>query len=180
MKAKYLNQEIRKAIKDKGLTNYQVAHAVGISPITFEAWLQCELNPERRARVMQALEKEPGARAEDLNTDIKQRIKSEGLKNYQVAYAIGITNVTFARWLQRELEPEKRGRVLVAIEEIKEKEFSPANEQIREAIRAKGLCNYEVAHELHITPCTFSRWLQTELPPKGRERVQKAIERITK
>ena len=52
------------------------------------------------------------------------------------------------------------------------------NEEIRKQIEKKRLKYYEVARAVGINPQTFSGWLQTELTPERRERVQKAIDSI--
>ena len=50
------NTEIRKLIEEKRLRYYEVARAVGINPQTFSGWLQTELTPERKERVMKAID----------------------------------------------------------------------------------------------------------------------------
>lgn len=50
------------------------------------------------------------------------------------------------------------------------------NEEIRKQIEQKRLRYYEVAKAAGITAQTFSVWLQEELTPERRERVQKAID----
>ena len=52
------------------------------------------------------------------------------------------------------------------------------NEEIRKQIEKKRLKYYEVARAVGINPQTFSGWLQTELTPERRERVQKALDSI--
>lgn len=52
------------------------------------------------------------------------------------------------------------------------------NLDIRERIEQKRLKYYEVAHECGITPVTLSVWLQTELTPDRRARIESAIENI--
>jgi hypothetical protein len=50
------NTEIRKLIEEKRLRYYEVARAVGINPQTFSGWLQTELTPERKERVIKAID----------------------------------------------------------------------------------------------------------------------------
>ncbi len=52
------------------------------------------------------------------------------------------------------------------------------NLDIRQEIEHKRLKYYEVARACGITPVTLSVWLQEELTPERKERVQKAIRSI--
>lgn len=118
MKAKDLNTLIRSEIKAKGLTHYEVAAALGISPSTFSCWLQSDLSPERKKRIREAIRNYSGKKSIYLNTDIREAIDKKGLALYEVANALGIAPGTFAHWLQRELTQEQREKVLAAIESI--------------------------------------------------------------
>ena len=61
-----------------------------------------------------------GFKMENLN--IRQKIKEAGLKQWEVAEAYGISEGNFSRLMRRELSPERRQRVLDAIERLKEGE----------------------------------------------------------
>ena len=50
------NQKIRQAIEQNRLKYYEVASACGISPCTLSVWLRNELLPERRERILRAIE----------------------------------------------------------------------------------------------------------------------------
>lgn len=54
------------------------------------------------------------------NIDIRMEIMKRGLKNYQVATMLGVTETTFSRWLRTELPPEKKQEILKAMESIKQ------------------------------------------------------------
>lgn len=54
------------------------------------------------------------------NQDIRIAIAESGLRQWQVAEAIGIADCTFCIWLRRELSPEKKKLVFEAIEKAKE------------------------------------------------------------
>ena len=54
-----------------------------------------------------------------------------------------------------------------------------ANKSVRDLIYSKRLRNWEVAKEVGITDTTFSVWLRTELNDERKERVLKAIERLS-
>lgn len=56
------------------------------------------------------------------NREIRNAIFTHGLRNWQVAKAMGIHEVTFSRWLREELTPEKQERVLAAIRSLSEEE----------------------------------------------------------
>lgn len=51
------NIEIRQAIREKRLHNYEVAAALGVSEFTFSRKLREELSPEQREHVMRAIER---------------------------------------------------------------------------------------------------------------------------
>lgn len=55
------------------------------------------------------------------NTDIRMEIMKRGLKNYQVAEFVGVTETTFSKWLRTELPTEKKQQILTAINENCEK-----------------------------------------------------------
>lgn len=50
------NAEIRKALIDKGIRYYEAATACGVSLYTFSHWLQTEMNPEKKQKVLKAIE----------------------------------------------------------------------------------------------------------------------------
>ena len=50
--------------------------------------------------------------------EIKNEIRRRGLKQWEVAAAVGVGEYTLLRWLRRELPPDKRERVLQAIEQL--------------------------------------------------------------
>ncbi len=52
------------------------------------------------------------------------------------------------------------------------------NEEIRQAIKAKRLKYYEVAHALGITPSWFTCQLRYELPSEKGEHILRAIEKL--
>ena len=53
------------------------------------------------------------------NAEIRKLLSDTGIKHYEAAEACGVTCYTFSHWLQTELKPEKRDRVLKAIRAIK-------------------------------------------------------------
>lgn len=57
-----------------------------------------------------------------MNQEIRQAIKAAGLKQWQVAKAIGVSEYSFIRWLRDELPEERRKAVYKAIEELSRKE----------------------------------------------------------
>ncbi len=120
MKAKYLNTDIREAIKKSGLNNYEVASALGIATTTFASWLQTELKQDRKERILNAIQDYKGKKGIYLNLDVKEAMKKKGLANYEVANARGIRPGTFAHWLQRDLSQEQKERVFAAIDSINE------------------------------------------------------------
>lgn len=53
------------------------------------------------------------------NMDIRTAIMQKGLKNYQVAMLMGVSETTFSKWLRNELPAEKKKEVLEAIKASK-------------------------------------------------------------
>ncbi len=53
------------------------------------------------------------------NQEIRDMIeaakKSASIFNYDIAYQIGVNDVTFCRWLRRELPEDKKDRIRAAI-----------------------------------------------------------------
>ena len=54
------------------------------------------------------------------NRDIRIEIAVAGLKQWQVAKALGIAEATFSRKLREELPEEEKAKILVAIKSIGE------------------------------------------------------------
>ena len=52
------------------------------------------------------------------NMEIRKRIAARRLRHYEVAEACGVSSYTFSHWLQTEMSPDKKERVLKAIESI--------------------------------------------------------------
>lgn len=55
------------------------------------------------------------------NMDIRQEIIERRLRSYEVAAQIGISAVSFCRWLQTDLTPERRERIRAAIQELSDR-----------------------------------------------------------
>lgn len=53
-----------------------------------------------------------------MNTAIKKEIQSKGLKQWQVAEAIGVSERTLIVWLRTELSPEREKQIRDAIERL--------------------------------------------------------------
>lgn len=49
------NLDVRKAIEKKRLKYFEVAAALNIHPATFSRWLQTEMSPEKKSKVMKAI-----------------------------------------------------------------------------------------------------------------------------
>lgn len=52
------------------------------------------------------------------------------------------------------------------------------NDDIKRAIRANLLRQYQVAERLNVSEFTLIRWLRGELTPEKRERIFRAIEEL--
>ena len=53
------------------------------------------------------------------NLDLKFLIRRCGLRHWQVAKAVGISEATFARWIREQLTPEREKRINTAIEQLR-------------------------------------------------------------
>lgn len=58
--------------------------------------------------------------ANTTNSDIRALIYRNGLRHWEVAEKIGISNSTLSVWLRKELPDDKRKRVEQAIKELSE------------------------------------------------------------
>jgi predicted XRE-type DNA-binding protein len=56
------------------------------------------------------------------NVAIKNAISKAGLKKYEIAHAIGVTDAWFSKMLRFELPAEKKTQIFNAIEQLKESE----------------------------------------------------------
>lgn len=56
-----------------------------------------------------------------MNEAIKQAAKDNGIKLWEIADALKVSEFTFTRWLRHELSADKRQKVLDAIESLKQK-----------------------------------------------------------
>jgi len=58
----------------------------------------------------------------ETNTEIRSLLnkvkKESGVFSYQVAYSLGVNDVTFSRWLRRELSPAQKEQVVAAIKKL--------------------------------------------------------------
>lgn len=57
----------------------------------------------------------------DKNQDIRQEIAKRRLRQYEVAQVLQISEFTLSRWLHSKLEPERRERILKAIDKAAER-----------------------------------------------------------
>jgi len=55
-----MNQEIRDAIRIKGVKQWEVCKAMGVSESTFIRWLRSELPEEKKTEILEAVEKARG------------------------------------------------------------------------------------------------------------------------
>ena len=53
------------------------------------------------------------------NIEVRERIERKRVNYYEIANQLGIDRSTLSRWLQTELTPERKARVLKAIKDIK-------------------------------------------------------------
>ena len=52
------------------------------------------------------------------NFDVKVALIKAGVKQYEVARALGISEYTLCRWLRNELVPERKETILATIQRI--------------------------------------------------------------
>ena len=61
------------------------------------------------------------------NIDIRVAITESGLKHYQIAEKMGITDTSFSRLMRHQLTGEKKQHVLEAIEQLKREKANANN-----------------------------------------------------
>ncbi len=52
------------------------------------------------------------------NVDIREKVRTKGLKLWQIAAELGITDSTFSRKLRKELTEEEKSRILSIIDRL--------------------------------------------------------------
>lgn len=57
-----------------------------------------------------------------MNQEIKRKIRMAGIYQWQVAKALGVSEITLVRWLRDELSDQRRNAILEAIESLSHKE----------------------------------------------------------
>ena len=56
------------------------------------------------------------------NIDIRTLARVENVHHWQIAEVLGVSEITFSRWLRKELSPEKKEEIRKAIKEAKIRE----------------------------------------------------------
>lgn len=56
-----------------------------------------------------------------MNQNMRDEIKRAGLYQYQVAYEMGVNEITFIRWLRRPLKSDKENAIKAAIKRLVDK-----------------------------------------------------------
>lgn len=56
-----------------------------------------------------------------VNNDIRVKAKKQGIRLWEIADRYGLTDGNFSRLLRRELQKEKRERILAIIDELTER-----------------------------------------------------------
>lgn len=54
-----------------------------------------------------------------VNLEVRQMIFAKGLKHWQIAKALNISEGTFSRWMRYEMEPERKALVVKAIKKLR-------------------------------------------------------------
>jgi len=52
------------------------------------------------------------------NHEIREKMREKGIKQWEIADVLGISEFTLSRWLRKEILDSKRQRILEAIESI--------------------------------------------------------------
>ena len=56
------------------------------------------------------------------NADLREAIRESGVRQWELAEAVGIREETLSRKLRYELEPEEKEKLLRAVEQLKQRE----------------------------------------------------------
>lgn len=62
------------------------------------------------------------------NEDLRNEFRIANVKQWEVADAIGISEMTMVKWLRKELDPDKKALVRDGIEVVREKHNSKNNQ----------------------------------------------------
>ena len=57
-------------------------------------------------------------KSQDLNKDIRRKIAKSNLRHYEISNHMGISQFTFAHWLQSEMTKERKAAISRAIDEL--------------------------------------------------------------
>lgn len=52
------------------------------------------------------------------NIEIREMLRKKRIRHYEVSAVLGISEGTFCKWLRSELPPDKRDRVIEAIDKL--------------------------------------------------------------
>lgn len=55
-----------------------------------------------------------------VNLEIRNEANAHGVRLWQIAEALGVTDGTFSRWLRRELPEERKAEIMGIIEKLAE------------------------------------------------------------
>lgn len=62
------------------------------------------------------------------NEDLRNEFRIANVKQWEVADAIGISEMTMVKWLRKELDPDKKALVRDGIEVVREKHMKTNNQ----------------------------------------------------
>lgn len=62
------------------------------------------------------------------NEDLRNEFRIANVKQWEVADAIGISEMTMVKWLRKELDPDKKALVRDGIEAVREKHMKTNNQ----------------------------------------------------
>lgn len=54
------------------------------------------------------------------NAELKELIRKSGLRYWQLAEIVGVSDITIGRWLRSKITPEQKARIEKAVEDFKE------------------------------------------------------------
>lgn len=103
---------LTKAIRERGESTDDVTNIL----LSFYKPVMREINSRMKIDYIGNVETD--SKKDIKNIDIRYQIDRRKLKHKQVAAACGVSSYTFSHWLQQELKPERKEKILKAIESI--------------------------------------------------------------
>ena len=89
------------------------------------------------------------------NEDLRNEVRIANVKQWEVADAIGISEMTMVKWLRKELDPDKKALVRDGIEVVREKHMKTNNQS--QARSFPTMLDVDLKHQDGESACSYRR-----------------------